>query len=178
MKQLNEGLDFGDMVHQVSSELSIDEYSAKMGSDDEIVTLAFTVKGEQASKDLSNWFERGYDFILDAQVSAGEISQNKYLVFVEMDRRSRVPERVLELLDDLETLTEIPVSQWKIKIDGEEVEPSLDVLKKRIILSPHQYRINAETELNEMRELSGVEPHKIYKEQDSQLKSFIALAGL
>jgi len=57
-------------------------------------------------------------------------------------------------------------------------EDILEALKKHVILSPHQYRVNAETELNEMRELSGVEPHKIYKEQDSQLKSFIALAGL
>ena len=178
MKQLNEGLDFGDMIHQVSAELSIDEYSAKTGSDDEIVTLAFTVKGEQASKDLSNWFERGYDFVLDAQVSAGEVSQNKFLVFVEMDRRSRVPDRVIELLDDLETLTEVPVKNWKITVSGDDVEPTLEALKKHVILSPHQYRVNAETELNEMRELSGVEPHKIYKEQDSQLKSFIALAGL
>jgi hypothetical protein len=178
MKQLNEGLDHNDMINQLVPVLSVDEYSAKMGTDDEIITLAFTVTGEQASKDLATWFERGYDYVLDSQVSTGEISRNKYLVFVEMVRRLAAPERIIELLDDLKTLTALELSDWKIKISNDEIEADQELLKQNMILSPHQYRINTETDLNEMRELSGVEPRKIYTEQDAELKAFKAIAGL
>ena len=81
-KIINEGLDYHDLEGQMIPTVSVDEYSAKMGKDSEIVTLAFTIKNKQAGKDLSDWFERGYDFVLDAQVSDGEVSYGKYLVFV------------------------------------------------------------------------------------------------
>lgn len=175
---LTESLDYHDMVNQVTPIVTIDEYSAKMGDDDEIVTLSFIVRGEQASTDLVDWFERGYDWVLDAQVSDGEFSLGKYLVFVEMDRRNAVPKRIIELLEDLETLTDIPLSDYTIKIDGEEYPAELDKLTKAIITSPHEYRQIKEKDLNEMRELSGMEPVKIFTEQDADIKKFKAIAGL
>lgn len=178
MNQLNEGVDYKDFVRQIIPVLSIDEYEAKTGSDDETVTLAFIVKGKEASQDLAAWFEKGYDFVIDAQVSKGEVRRGKHMVFVEMERRSKVPERIIEMLEDLETLTNLELADWTIEINDLEIEADLDQLKANILLSPHLYRENKETELNEMRELSGIEPHKIFGEQDSQLKAFKAMAGL
>ena len=67
MKQiLNEGLDYMDLEGQLLPRISVDEYSAKMGKDSEIVTVAFTVKSEAAGNDLVDWLERGYNFVLDA----------------------------------------------------------------------------------------------------------------
>ena len=175
---INESLDYHDFKNQVEPVVSVDEYEAKTGSDDDIVTLAFTVKGKMASQDLSNWFERGYDYVLDSQISKGEVERGKHLVFVELERRSKVPERIIELLDDMETLTAIPLDSWTIIIDEEEVDPNLDALQARIIKSPHEYRKLKEDDLNEMRELSGVEPHKIFSEQDEAIKHFKSLAGL
>ena len=94
---LNEGLDYHDLAGQMLPQVTVDEYAAHMGKDSEIVTLAFTIKNKQAGDDLCDWFERGYDFVLDAQVSEGEISPGRYLVFVEMNRRSSVPSRIIEL---------------------------------------------------------------------------------
>ena len=178
MNQLNEGIDYKDFVRQIFPVLSIDEYEAKTGSDDETVTLAFTVKGKQASDDLASWFEKGYDFVIDAQVSKGEVRRGKHVVFVEMERRSKVPERIIEILQDLETLTNLEMSDWTIEVNDTEIEADIDQLKANILLSPHLYRESKETELNEMRELSGLEPHKIYNEQDKELKNFKAMAGL
>jgi hypothetical protein len=178
MNQLNEGVDYKDFVRQIIPVLSIDEYEAKTGSDDETVTLAFTVKGREASQDLAAWFEKGYDFVIDAQVSKGEVRRGKHVVFVEMERRSKVPERIIEILEDLETLTNLEMSDWTIEVNDIEIEADIDQLKSNILLSPHQYREAKETELNEMRELSGIEPHKIYTEQDNELKNFKAMAGL
>ena len=178
---LNEGLDYHDLVGQMIPEISVDEYAAKMGEDDEIVTLAFTVKGKQVGEDLSDWFERGYDWVLDAQVSDGELVPGKYLVFVEMNRRTSTPERIIELLEDLETLTDLPVKDWTITVDDEEYEPNVEVLKQKIVLSPHDYRVDIEREeeLNEMRVAAGMQPKDLYtEEQDSEIKAFKAMAGL
>jgi hypothetical protein len=177
-KLLVEGLDYHDLVNQMVPEVSIDEYSAKMGEDDEIVTLAFVMKSHQAAEDVVDWFERGYEWILDAQVSEGEVSPGKYLVFVEMSRRTSVPDRVVELIDDLETLTSLKIKDWTIKINGEDFDADAEQIKTQLILSPHKYREEKETDLNEVRHRAGLEPHKIFKEQDSLLKDFISKAGL
>ena len=178
---LNEGLDYHDLVGQMIPEVTVDEYAAKMGEDDEIVTLAFTVKGKQVGEDLSDWFERGYDWVLDAQVSDGELVPGKYLVFVEMNRRTSTPERIVELLEDLETLTDLSLKDWTVIVDDEEYEPDVEVLKQKIVLSPHDYRVDIEREeeLNEMRVAAGMQPKELYsEEQDSAIKAFKAMAGL
>jgi hypothetical protein len=181
---LIESLDYHDMEGQLENTVSVDEYSAKMGEDSEIVTLAFTVFSEAAGNDLVDWFERGYDFVLDAQVSEGEVSPGEYLVFVEMDRRTKVPERICRLLEDLETLTDKPLSDWKVMIDDEEYPAEIDVLKQHIILSPQSYREKHESDedteenISEMRELSGLEIKPKYPEQDTEIKNFKAIAGL
>jgi len=181
-KILNEGLDYHDLEGQMIPTVSVDEYSAKMGKDSEIVTLAFTIKNKQAGKDLSDWFERGYDFVLDAQVSDGEVSYGKYLVFVEMNRRSSVPARIIELLNDLETLTDIPVKDWTIIVDDEEYDPVESELVQVITISPHEYRVEKEQEeeLNELREITGLETKNIYDtdESDDELREFKTIAGL
>ena len=175
---LNEGFDYHDLVGQIIPEVTVDEYAAKMGDDDEIVTVAFVVKGRQVGEDLTDWFEKGYDFVLDAQVSDGEVTPGKFLVFVEMDRRTSVPKRICELIQDMETLTDLPLKDWTIKVNDEEYDADEDQLKQVIILSPYQYRQEKESGLNEIRKLSGVTPKKIAKEPDSTLKEYLSKAGL
>ena len=180
-KILNEGLDYHDLEGIMTPTVTVDEYAAKMGKDSEIVTLSFIVNNKQAGSDLSDWFERGYDFVLDAQVSEGEVSSGRYLVFVEMNRRSTVPARIIELLEDLKTLTDMKLSDWTVIVDEEEYEPTEEVLKQVIVTSPHNYRVEEEKEeeLNEMRENAGLEVKSIYADkQDAELKAFKAIAGL
>jgi len=175
---LFENLDYQDLKGQMIPTVAVDEYKAKAGTDDEIVTLAFTVKGDQASQDLVDWFERGYEWIIDAEVSDGEYVPGKNLVFVEMPRRTTVPERIVELLNDLETLTDLKITDWTIRIDGEDHDCDLDQLKNLIILSPHDYRIENEEDLNEMREIAGLPIINAYGDKDKELKDYIAKAGL
>jgi len=175
---INEGLDYLDMVGQVNPVVSVDEYKAKMGKDSDIVTLAFLVNSEAAGNDLVDWFERGYDWILDASVSEGELRPGKYLVFVEIKRRMAVPERIVELIEDLETLTELPINDWTVEINDEEYDPEVEVLRQVITTSPHEYRIKEEGELNEMRKRAGVDTVKLYGEPDKDLKKYISMAGL
>ena len=111
------------MEGQVEPTLTVDEYAAKMGKDNDIVTLAFVVRSKDAGNDLVEWFEKGYDYILDASLSTGEIESGKWLIFVELNRRSTVPERIVELINDLKTLTNLKLSDWTIRVDEEDYEP-------------------------------------------------------
>ena len=177
-------LDYMDLKGQLADKITIDEYAAKMGKDSDIVTLTFITHSNLAAKDLVTWFERGYDFVLDASVSEGEIEPGKWLVFVEMDRRSKVPERIITLLDDLETLTDIKVAEWTAEIDGEEYEASEEIMKEKMILNPNEYKAvkepedeaeESESDLNEMRLRAGIDVKTAYAE-DEYIKNLKALA--
>jgi hypothetical protein len=180
MTIIKESLDYMDMVGQIEPKVSVDEYAAKMGPDHEVVTLSFIVKSSLAGEDLVSWFEKGYDFVLDASTSEGELAPGKYVVFVEMDRRSKVPQRIIEMLTDLETLTDMPVNEWQVKIDDEEYPVSEDIIREKVILNPNVYKAekNKDNELNEMRKAAGLEPKKLYDSKDALLKNFIMAAGL
>ena len=52
-----------------------------MGTDENIVVATIKVLGKEPAKDLENFIEKGYDWIIDAETSAGEISDGKYIVF-------------------------------------------------------------------------------------------------
>jgi len=177
--KLLEGLDYHAMVGQVDPKISVDEYAAKMGKDSDIVTVAFKMNSKLAAQDLVGWLEKGYNFILDASVSEGEISPGKYLVFAEMNRRTSVPERIVEVLTDMQTLTDIPITEWTVSVDDEDYDADEEMLKQVIVLSPLEYKKTKEREeeLNEYRELSGLPTTKMYVE-DEYIKNLKAMAGM
>jgi hypothetical protein len=181
VKIINEGLDYRDLEGQLADVVSIDEYAAKMGDDSDIVTIAFIVNSHAAGEDLVEWFERGYDWVLDAQVSEGELVPGKYIVFVETKRRLKVPERVIELLEDLETLTGYKLTDWTVKVADEEHDADEEILKQVLTLSPQQYRDEVEDEegLNEMRERAGLDVKPLHADkQDAEIRAFKSIAGL
>lgn len=176
---LFEEFDYHDLVGQMDPRITIDKYVAKMGPDSEIITVAFVVKGEKAAEDLTNWFERGYNWVLDAQVSDGEVSRGKHVVFIEINRRSTSPDKIIDLLKDLETLTDYKLTDWTVTIDDEDYDADVGILKQVMTLSPHEYRKQHEEDLNEMRNLAGVDTVPIYdNKKDDILKNYIAKAGL
>ncbi len=182
MTILSESLNYLDMENQVVPLVSVDEYAAKMGEDKDIVTVTFIVKSKLVAEDLVTWFERGYDFILDASISDGELSPNKWLVFVEMERRSWVARRVISLIKDMETLTGLPVEDYTLNIDGDEYPMELEVMKQKIILNPAKYEIEKEEpindELNEMRLKAGLDHKESETPKDEYIKSLQASAGI
>lgn len=170
-----------DLEDQVKDTITVDEYAAKMGKDSDIVTITFTTNSKLAAEDMVTWFERGYDFVLDASVSEGEIEPGKWLVFVEMQRRSKVPERICRLLGDLETLTGFKLSDWTVDIEGDEITADESLIGDRLILNPNEYKAEKEKvddeKLNEFRELAGLETKRIYTE-DEYIKNIKAMAGM
>lgn len=171
-----------DMKDQVEPIITVDEYSAKMGKDKDIVTITFITNSKLAAEDLVTWFERGYDFVLDASVSDGELEPGKWLVFVEIDRRSKVPNRIMTLLNDLETLTDLKLKDWTVEIEGDEFDADEEIIRDNMILNPNEYKEVKETEesdeeINEMRIRAGLDVKSVYVE-DEYIKNIKAMAGM
>jgi hypothetical protein len=111
---LKEGLEKGDLNRLLHDELHIDEYKSKMGEDADIVVLTFKVKGKDPATDLVNYIEKSYDWVLDADTSAGEMDDGDYIVFVEIERNREVPAHIMQMLEGLVNLTEIELDHWRI----------------------------------------------------------------
>ena len=78
MNSLNEDLRKGDLKLLVDNIFEVDSYVSKMGSDQDVSTISFTVTGQAAAKDLVKFLENGYSFILDADISSGQVKDDKY----------------------------------------------------------------------------------------------------
>lgn len=166
--QFNEGLGYKDLEKMLKPEIHIDEFASKMGDDDKISVLSFLTKSQAAAVDLVNWFESGYEFVMDADKSPGEIKHNRYIVYVEMQRRTSLPERIEEILDDLQTLTEFEPKDWTMVYGDQEMPFSVEAVKETVPLSPKEYRRKTETDLNNIREYAGITPVSVYdKNQDT-----------
>lgn len=177
MRKLYEGLGYKDLEGMMKSTIHIDEFSSKMGDDDEIVVASFFTRSKQAAEDLVNWFEKGYDFILDADMSPGEVKPNRYLVYVEMKRRSNTGARLDEIIQDFSTLTEYEGSQWTMHYEGKDYEWNPDTFKEMVPDSPAEYRARKEAKLNEMRIASGLPTKDVY-ERSSDIKKLQNAAGV
>ena len=159
--------------------IHVDEFSSKMGDDDDIIVVSFFVRDEQAAKDLMNWFEKGYDFVIDADRSPGEIKPNRYLVYVEIRRRSTAGGNVEQLLHDLNTLTEFAnASDWTMHYKGKEVPFSRDTFDSMVPLSPKAYRERYEKQMNEWRVAAGLPTKPIYDQKDPELRKLKDAAGI
>jgi hypothetical protein len=175
---LFESLSYKDLDGLMKPTIHVDEFSSKMGDDDDIIVLSFFVRDNSAAKDLMNWFEKGYDFVVDADRSPGEIKPNRYLVYVEIRRRSTAGGNVEILLNDLNTLTEFDVDDWTMHYRGKEVPFSRDEFDKLVPLSPRAYREKYEKDLNEMRTASGLPPVVNYDKKDRALQAIQSAAGI
>ena len=101
------GLRAGDLHDLVKPVFEVDSYRSKMGNDENIVVVSFSVMEQQAAKDLVDFIEKGYNFVLDADATPGEIDEGIYKVFVEMERNPKIAAQVSELLDGVGKLSEV-----------------------------------------------------------------------
>jgi hypothetical protein len=104
---ITESLRTHDLRHFIKKVVDIDSFKSKIGDDEDVVVLTFTVDHEDPAKDLENFIEMGYDFVLDADVSPGELDDGTYKVYVELERGRHVAEQIRELLDGVERISAI-----------------------------------------------------------------------
>ena len=156
---IREGLEYRDMLGVIKPTVHIDEFESTMGTDEDIIVLSFLVRNNKAAEDLVNWFERGYDFVIDAARSPGEIKPNRFLVFVELRRNERFPELLHRLLEEMYGLTDVEPKQYKVRVDRKYYNYDPKLIRETVALSPSAYQERQEAELNNLRETAEL-PHK------------------
>jgi hypothetical protein len=136
---LNEGLKAKDLEGLVQNTFLIDTYKSKMGEDRNVAVLSFRVKDRLPALDLMEFIERGYGFVLDADISSGEESDGKYSVFVEIERNRRLPENIKEIIEGISRLT--GENNWRFRYhkDWQGKDFSLESITEAVPSSPESY---------------------------------------
>ncbi len=176
--KLFETLDYKELKGLIKPTVHIDEFQSKMGDDDDVIVLSFYVHNDLAADDLVNWFEKGYDFVLDADRSPGELEKNRYLVYVEIRRRTTAARNIESLLDDMSTLCEFSPEDWTFEFRSDDYAWDLDLFSRVVPLSPRAYRKLVDGELNEMRAAAGIKTKRIYDKDDRDLQRLQSGAGI
>jgi hypothetical protein len=146
-QQLNEGLRPSDLKNLIKPVFEVDTFRSKMGEDNDVCVVSFTVRDRNPAKDLMEFVEKGYNFVLDADVSAGENNNGEYSVFVEILRTPKLAEQIRELTLGIKRLSE--VEDWKfVYYKSQSVQEANDENLKRIIpQTPESYK----SKMNEIR---------------------------
>jgi len=156
---INEGLEQNDLARLVKPELHIDEYKSKMGKDEDVVVLSFKISGREPAEDLVNFIEKGYEWVLDADVSAGELDDGDFLVFVECDREPEVAAQIMSMMKDIMNLTSQVLEEWSIQIRSKpgKLDLNVDNIRNNVPLTSASYQAQYGTRsLDEMRTAAGV----------------------
>ena len=128
--------DLKDLVDKI---IEIDSYKSKMGSDEDIITIAFSTITKESADDLSSFIEKGYSFVLDADVTSGEQSDGTYKVFVEVDRDKKVSEQIMELADGVKNLTGLSDLKFRYYKNFRSMPLDQETLESTIPLSADDY---------------------------------------
>ena len=156
---LFEGLEVGDLKRLIHPELHIDEFKSKLGDDADVVVVSFKVDSKDPAIDLVAFIEKGYSWVIDADVSSGELEDGSYIVFVEMDRDADAPKNIMQLMDELLNLTEQDESDWRVRYykSRQEKQLSLDALEELVPTTPEAYeKAHGQTDIDQLKTAAGI----------------------
>jgi hypothetical protein len=159
MRNLFEGLEKGDLARLIHPELHVDEFKSKLGDDCDVIVLSFKVDAKEPAGDLVAFIEKGYSWVLDADVSSGEMDDGSYIVFVELDRTKSAADDIIDLMEDILSLTDQKLEDWRVRYykAHKETTLSLEALQDLIPLTPEAYeRAYGTKELDKLKAIAGV----------------------
>lgn len=150
---ITEGLKHKDLKDFIYNTFTIDRFKSKMGEDQDIVVLSFRVKDKPAAIDLMEFIEKGYPFVLDADMSSGEEQTGDYSVFVEIERTNKIPKQIDNLLSGIDNLTNVETWKFKYYREVSSLEFNEENINNIVPLTPEDYEKkvlkNKEKELNQ-----------------------------
>lgn len=182
MSKLFEGLEQDDLKRLVSTRVTIDEYKSKVGSDEEIVVISFQVDSKEPALDLVSFVEKSYDWVVDADLSSGEISDGSYIVFIEAERDPEIAKHIMELFEDLKNLTSLDLDAWKVEYfkPQRHIELNVDSLRANIPGTPEEYRAiykNKKDDIDKLKTAAGVAVDTVAPKNDFT-ESIRIMAGI
>lgn len=170
----------GELRDLVRNKIHVDEYDSKMGKNPDIVTISFKIKYQDPAQDLVNFLEKGYDWILDSDVSAGTVSDGSWIVFIETLRRPSLTKKLFDLLEDLESLTRNDPDDYvfSYKTEKKYIPLTPENFEDIVPLTPREYRRRQKPEkLDHMLSAAGMAPKKS-QEYNNDVKEFVNLSKL
>ena len=142
--------------------------------------ISFTIDDKSAAQDLVDFLERGYDFILDADLSSNEISRNRYLVFAEIRRLTTLYDNIEKILKDLQAASGInPATGWKFSFMKEKTYQlfNKENFNKLVPLTARMYRKRFVKPVQDIKTAAGL-PVSTDKPADKELQGLQSLAGI
>ena len=136
---LNEGLRPLDLKEMVHTTFEVDSFRSKMGEDRDVCVISFKVRDRSPAKDLMEFIEKGYPFVLDADVSAGEDNSGEYSVFVEISRTPKLAEQIKDLTYGVKKLTGLEELNFKYYKESSILEATEDNFKEVIPSTARDY---------------------------------------
>lgn len=109
--ELKESIGHNALRNLVAPLVSIDQYKSKVGTDENVVVIAFKVQDQDPAQDLSQFIESGFD-VLDVDVSPGPDSDGIYTVFVELERNTKLFELIDTILNDVKQVDN-DIESWQ-----------------------------------------------------------------
>lgn len=134
-----EGLRPFDLANLVSHLVEVDTYRSKMGEDRDVCVMTFRVTDRSPAKDLMEFIEKGFDFVLDSDVSSGENNIGEYFVFVEIERSPKLIEQIKEITYGVRRLTGVADWEFRYHKNAKIHELTQESIKKIVPLSPLDY---------------------------------------
>jgi hypothetical protein len=136
---LTEGLRSGDLNEFVNDVFTVDQYRSKMGEDRDIVVIGFTVHEKHPAMDLVEFIERGYPFVLDADMSIGEERNGKYSVFVELERTPKLAGQLKHMFEGISQLCDMYDWQFRYQKTNTPVEFTVEAINETVPMTPEDY---------------------------------------
>jgi len=133
------GLLKGDLNNLVHHVFEIDEYKSKMGEDADIITLSFVVHDKEPADDFVKFVEAGYEFVLDADATAGEQDDGKYRVFIEIERNRDAIDCILNIVDGVGKLANLDDIRFRYRKNFRSHPATREELEGEVPTDPDAY---------------------------------------
>lgn len=134
MTQINEGLRPNDLQYLVSNYISVDQYTSKLDNDN--ITVAFFCNELEVANDLKDFIEKNfYIEIKDIEIADSLTEDNKYILFVELERNINFPKILLNIIDSINNVTANKDWSFKTFNMNDKAELSLENINQYVRLS-------------------------------------------
>ena len=143
--KLYEDLRENDLANLISSYISIDEYTSKIDEDN--ITVALFVNELDAAEELEDFIEIYYYIeIRDIEISDSLTDDNKYIIFVEVERNDNFPKMILDMIDTINFVADNKGWNFSTYQMNEPVELSEENIKKYVRLNKLRDTANIDTD--------------------------------
>lgn len=150
--KLCEDLREKDLANLISSYVSVDEYISKIDEDN--ITVAFFVNELDAAEELEDFIEKFYYIeIRDIEISDSLTDDNKYIIFVELERNDSFPKIFLDMIDTINYVADNKDWNFSTYQMNKPVELSLTNIRKYVRLSKLRDTANVDEKENSQEEV-------------------------